>query len=804
MPEVNVAIILPMFNQYEFVNLCIESVYKAENKCSYTLFVLDDKSSEHESGKTERLCRYLYAEKKMPVHFFRNKKNKGFAGNINSGLNKIYAAKENYTHICLLNSDTIVSDFWLDDLVKYAVNSLVSPVSNSVGNEQIIKVDYKDSGPNGFTRESAFNFAKTWRPQHLGNVVQSKMLGFFCVLGEIELFKKVGYLEEAFGIGYYEDDDYCHRAQKLGYNLNIVRQVFVHHFGSITFAALSEGVVSALFVKNRAFFIKKHNVEPVSQDHSWVRALALEAMWISNKTSDQNAVTKTLNQWLIQPPPKNLPSEVKNVVTPVPIRTQIAQLLNGRIHDHIYWPYQLKIWLSRLINFCLGTRLTQKQMILAFLTKLKNKLIKPKLKIQSKNEAYRDKVRQLRLHQKIIVIFPIQGYFGRFQRPQHMANNLANSDTSIIWIEPCCTSKQSSTLDITKIENTNVHILSIDRIDYQNFYTCGLSDAEAVHIYNCLLEILNQRKVSRTSIKFLYQSFFWASVAKQSAFENIYDCMDLHLGFASATLSVEMLELELIRNSTKIVVTSEFLKNSLLFFSGYQLDPEIICVVKNGCNPEHFKMLPFKSQNTQKRVIGYFGAIADWFDAKLLFDVAEQLPHMEFELVGEVTNNLFKTRKLPINIKLLGEKPYENLPKISARWHCAIIPFIINDLIRATNPVKLYEYSSLGLPVVSTMIPEVCEAQIKTYCAESSVDFATKIELALKEDTQDMHLTRHQYALKNSWHERAKSLGFFIDKNMSLPEKKDFFLKYYDNNRIKHGSNYHLGDNFDDPILESN
>lgn len=75
--------------------------------------------------------------------------------------------------------------------------------------------------------------------------------------------------------------------------------------------------------------------------------------------------------------------------------------------------------------------------------------------------------------------------------------------------------------------------------------------------------------------------------------------------------------------------------------------------------------------------------------------------------MGAVTEYEDKFQKFD-NIKLLGEKPYKELPKYLADFDVCLIPFDTStDLIKATNPVKFYEYLSAGKKIVATEIPEL-------------------------------------------------------------------------------------------------
>ena len=105
--------------------------------------------------------------------------------------------------------------------------------------------------------------------------------------------------------------------------------------------------------------------------------------------------------------------------------------------------------------------------------------------------------------------------------------------------------------------------------------------------------------------------------------------------------------------------------------------------------------------------VGFYGAIAEWFDADLVADLAELRPDWKFELIGSTfTGDVSRLEKLP-NVALLGEKPYAELPRLVAGWDCFIIPFKRIPLTEATNPVKAYEMLATGKPVVAVDLPEL-------------------------------------------------------------------------------------------------
>ena len=78
----------------------------------------------------------------------------------------------------------------------------------------------------------------------------------FCLLFRRSLVHEIGLLDEQFGLGNFEDDDYCQRARRAGHRCVIARNVFVHHFGGVTHRA--EGIDHrALLAHNERLYHKK-------------------------------------------------------------------------------------------------------------------------------------------------------------------------------------------------------------------------------------------------------------------------------------------------------------------------------------------------------------------------------------------------------------------------------------------------------------------------------------------------------------------------------------------------------------------
>jgi glycosyltransferase involved in cell wall biosynthesis len=117
--------------------------------------------------------------------------------------------------------------------------------------------------------------------------------------------------------------------------------------------------------------------------------------------------------------------------------------------------------------------------------------------------------------------------------------------------------------------------------------------------------------------------------------------------------------------------------------------------------------------------------------------------------------------------------PYDALPEYSAGFDVGIIPFVVNELTRSVNPIKLLEYLACGLGVVSTDMPEVRRFSEHVRIASGGDDFVDGIEAALNESSDDFSRSRRGVAASHSWESIAERfcghIGARLEKNMESP-----------------------------------
>ena len=236
--------------------------------------------------------------------------------------------------------------------------------------------------------------------------------------------------------------------------------------------------------------------------------------------------------------------------------------------------------------------------------------------------------------------------------------------------------------------------------------------------------------------------------------------MDDYSGFASMAKPVLAQEPFLISNTDLVLASSH------LLYKRIRDESESVILLQNGTDFEHFSSPgPLRPlAGIGHPIIGYYGAISDWFDVDLIRKAAISKPGWHFVLIGEVENEeVWSLKKLP-NVHLPGPQPYSSLPSYLQDFDVACIPFLDTPLTRAVNPVKFYEYLSAGKPVVSVRMPDLEQHPDYFYPAGSAAEFVSQIEKALSEDSEEQRRTRIDFASKNRWEDRFAVLKEAIER----------------------------------------
>jgi GT2 family glycosyltransferase/tetratricopeptide (TPR) repeat protein/glycosyltransferase involved in cell wall biosynthesis/SAM-dependent methyltransferase len=350
----------------------------------------------------------------------------------------------------------------------------------------------------------------------------------------------------------------------------------------------------------------------------------------------------------------------------------------------------------------------------------------------------------------------------RIQRPQHLAANLAGFGARVFYVslafEP---SSETARFRIVSSPHPGVYEVKL-RVEggiAENLYR-GFSAHGTAELQLALDELIDVLGIRAPVVVVDHPE--WHEVAcGVPGGTVVYDCLDLATGFSSALKSTATSEMAILNKSDVVVVASRPLVEHVA-----KLRPSVL--VRNAADVDAFAAGYSERAIGERPVVGYFGAISDWFNIDWLAHAAAAHQEWDFRLVGRTDGcNVGRAAALS-NVKFLGERPYGELPKFLRDVDVAVIPFKLIELIRCTNPVKLYEYMAAGKPVVAAAMPEVVEATDLVYIAEDAQSFADGIARALAEDSPPLRLRRLAWAREHTWKNRVVQLRQVIDGGFPL------------------------------------
>jgi len=166
--------------------------------------------------------------------------------------------------------------------------------------------------------------------------------------------------------------------------------------------------------------------------------------------------------------------------------------------------------------------------------------------------------------------------------------------------------------------------------------------------------------------------------------------------------------------------------------------------------------------------IGFYGTLRDWVDLPLVAAVARARPRWSIALVGQELCDTTAVRGLP-NVYLLGQKRHDELPAYCKGFAVGMIPYRNDERMAFVNPLKLREYLSAGLPVVSTDVPEVARyAHLGARVASDVASFVAATERALRDGDVAARASRSAAMAAETWAARVADVTRALD---ALPQR---------------------------------
>ena len=367
------------------------------------------------------------------------------------------------------------------------------------------------------------------------------------------------------------------------------------------------------------------------------------------------------------------------------------------------------------------------------------------------------------LNKKDVICFPIINWDYRQQRPHHLLNDLAQRGHRIFYLTVNLRNLEKP-YDITKLAN-NVYQVGLSSSNFFDIYKDKFDNSQLDFVVNSFRTLRDDLKIDAFCIvDFPTWTPFVLKLRKLFNYKIIFDCLDDFHNFPNVTKERIGEEKTLLKESDLVIASS-----SSLFKKSKTITPKSV-FIPNAGEFNHFrKSVPNDYLNNfQKPLIGYFGSIAEWFDIDLIKYVAKKRPNFNFIFLGHTYGADIRDLQKLNNIHFLGEQPYSELPKYLYHFDVCLIPFKKIPLIKATHPVKIYEYMAMGKPIVTTEMPELLLMKDLCYIAKDYQDFLNKLDLAINENDTTLRQKRIEFSSKNTWKDRSELLYSELQKIPSL------------------------------------
>ena len=286
-------------------------------------------------------------------------------------------------------------------------------------------------------------------------------------------------------------------------------------------------------------------------------------------------------------------------------------------------------------------------------------------------------------------------------------------------------------------------------------------------------KILNLKNIVFWSFNPLFVEFIGKLNEKMTIFDTV-DKWSEHKSYRKL-----MKEKKILRNYQTIANTANLIftvSEELIDFYKNELGrPKDVYWVPNGVDFDHFNNsdkieIENKLTKLDKPIIGYLGTIEE----RVNLDIVEQiaLDHKDkiIALCGPIWPNYKDEVEKKLNkfenIIFTGRIKYDESPSYVNKFTVGIIPHQINEFIKSTNPMKMYEYLACGLPIVSTSGSGINMFKDYVYVSNDKVEFSNLINTAINEDSPQKQSQRRNEVKSHSWNARVNKMIDLIEQKL--------------------------------------
>ena len=359
-----------------------------------------------------------------------------------------------------------------------------------------------------------------------------------------------------------------------------------------------------------------------------------------------------------------------------------------------------------------------------------------------------------------VIVLSIIPYDFRYQRPQQFSSRFAKSGHRVFYVESnFAEENQAGTRD-------GQFLINFRNPGYTAVYQPD-SQANALLVNENIKWLIEKFAILDAVVIVQFPNWYQTAMIlnEKYGFKIVTDYMDDFTGFSNTgDPKTRDTCIDLLRASHLVVASSNYLFEKASVYNNNMR------LIRNGTEFSHFSKACREENGKARKTVGYYGAVAEWFDYEKVCYMAQNMPDVDFVVIGNVTANE-KALSSYKNIILKGEKPYAELPEYLAGFDVCIIPFDTStDLIKATNPVKFYEYLSAGKKVVATEIPELEPYRDEyVYLSNDNREFLNYVKLCLDgKDTLKSKEECQEIAKDNDWDIRFRDFSAACDEIFPL------------------------------------
>lgn len=337
-----------------------------------------------------------------------------------------------------------------------------------------------------------------------------------------------------------------------------------------------------------------------------------------------------------------------------------------------------------------------------------------------------------------------------FQRPQQIALSLTKNRDDVLYFFGTVNCFNDH---IDRLEKVNDNLYLTTEFEYLTHITTD--KIKVLHLYSTdtvstLDEIYDMQK---RGFKVLYE---YIDEIHEDITQNISDdYLNKHNKILKDETIFVVTTADKLYNDVKNVRK----KNYILNTNGVNVEDFID--VKDDYIPSIIKELKEK----YSKIICYYGALAKWFDYKLLKECAKRYNSYCFLLIGVEYDDSYKASGIENidNIKFIGKVNYTELVHYANKVDLLTIPFLVNDITESTSPVKLFEYMALQIPILTTNLRE-CLKYKSVNVAKSSEEYIEMIDKCITlSNNEEYKALELREANENSWNNKASQILDFIN-----------------------------------------